>query len=469
MSAFTKQFALMRETAAMAFDTLRSNKMRSALTVLGVVIGVTSIVGMTSLIRGFDSSLRDSISSLGPNTIFVQKFGGLSFSSGKSFMELMRRPNLSLADMQAIERLGTTVGMTDLWLGAGPGQPPVQRIFYGGERTRPLGILGTTEKYVDINFAKMEFGRSFTEQEVQRGRPVAVIGYGPYDALFAKRGIDPIGKTVRIGTVEYTVLGVVGKRPSPGGFGGADDFAIMPYTTFRKQFGHERVQRGPMGMPIMIAVLPREGVAREETMREVEAIMRIRHGLTLDKENDFDLVTSDAILAVWDQISAAILLALVVISSIALMVGGIGVMAIMTISVTERTRHRRAPARDPRAVPDRGRGADVGRRRARRADGQHHRPGGKPDFGLPRVPALVVVCPRSGLLGYRRHLLRHAPRLARLAHGPDRSPSIRIEDNTKITKTTKHSLGFPQRLTSCPSCWHFWLSRQEAYDAFIGR
>ena len=338
MSAFAKQFALMRETAAMAFDTLRSNKMRSALTVLGVVIGVTSIVGMTSLIRGFDSSLRDSISSLGPNTIFVQKFGGLSFSSGKSFMELMRRPNLSLADMQAIERLGTTVGMTDLWLGAGPGQPPVQRIFYGGERTRPLGILGTTEKYVDINFAKMEFGRSFTEQEVQRGRPVAVIGYGPYDALFAKRGIDPIGKTVRIGTVEYTVLGVVGKRPSPGGFGGADDFAIMPYTTFRKQFGHERVQRGPMGMPIMIAVLPREGVAREETMREVEAIMRIRHGLTLDKENDFDLVTSDAILAVWDQISAAILLALVVISSIALMVGGIGVMAIMTISVTERTR-----------------------------------------------------------------------------------------------------------------------------------
>jgi ABC-type antimicrobial peptide transport system permease subunit len=88
----------------------------------------------------------------------------------------------------------------------------------------------------------------------------------------------------------------------------------------------------------MIAVLPKEGVSRDDTMREIEAIMRIRHGLTLDKPNDFDLVTSDAILAVWDQISAAILLALVVISSIALMVGGIGVMAIMTISVTERTR-----------------------------------------------------------------------------------------------------------------------------------
>ncbi len=338
MSAFTKQFALLGETAEMAMGTLRGNKMRSALTVLGVVIGVTSIVGMTSLIRGFDTSLRDSINSLGPNTIFVQKFGALSVSSGASFMELMRRPNLSLGDMQAIERLGTTVGMTDIWLGAGPGQPPVERVFYGGERTRPLGILGTTEQFVNINFAKMHAGRSFTEQEVQRGRAVAVIGYGPYEALFEKRGIDPIGKVVRIGNVEYTILGVVGKRPSPGGFGGADDFVIIPYTAFRKQFGHERIQRGRMAMPIMIAVLPREGVSRDETMREVETIMRIRHGLTLDQPNDFDIVTSDAILAVWDQISAAILLSLVVISSIALMVGGIGVMAIMTISVTERTR-----------------------------------------------------------------------------------------------------------------------------------
>ena len=340
MATFTKQFALMRETAQMAFDTLRSNKMRSALTVLGVVIGVTSIVGMTSLIRGFDTSLRNSINSLGPNTIFIQKFGGISMSSGASFMELMRRPNLTVADMHAIDRLGTTVGMTDIWLGAGPGQPPVERFFYRGERTRPAPVMGTTEQYVNINFARMEAGRSFTQQEVQRARQVAVLGHGPYEALFEKRGIDPIGKAIRIGANEYTVVGVVGKRPSPGGFSvGVDDFAIVPYTAWRKQFGSERARRGPFGfMPVMIAVLPREGVSREETIREIEAIMRIRHGLTLDKPNDFDLVTSDAILAVWDQISAAILLSLVVISSIALMVGGIGVMAIMTISVTERTR-----------------------------------------------------------------------------------------------------------------------------------
>ena len=324
----------------MAFDTLRSNKMRSALTVLGVVIGVTSIVGMTSLIRGFDTSLRNSINSLGPNTIFIQKFGGLSLSTGASFMELIRRPNLTVEDMEAIERLATTVGMTDIWMGAGPPGPTLERFFYRGERTRPAAVMGTTEQYVSINFAKMFAGRSFTQQEVQRARPVAVLGYSAFEALFEKRGIDPVGKAIRIGRIEYTVIGVVGKRPSPGGFSlGQDDFAIIPYTVYRKQFGNERTRSGPLGfMPVMIAVLPKEGVSRDDTMREIEAIMRIRHGLTLDKPNDFDLVTSDAILRVWDQISAAILLSLVVISSIALMVGGIGVMAIMTISVTERTR-----------------------------------------------------------------------------------------------------------------------------------
>ena len=340
MTAVTKQVALLRETAEMALSTLRGNKMRSVLTVLGVVIGVTSIVGMTSLIRGFDTSLRQSINALGPNTIMIARFSGVSLAAGKSFQSLMRRPSLTVPDMRAIQRQATTASIVDIWLGAGPPQPSTERIFYRGERTRPSPIMGTTEKYVDVNFAKMFAGRSFTEQEVLRNRAVAVIGWGVYQALFEKRGIDPVGKSVRIGAIEYAVLGVVGPRPSPGGFSlGQDDFAIIPYGSYRKQFGNERVRRGPFGgMPAMIVVVPREEVARADAIREVETIMRIRHGLTLDQPNDFDLVTSDAILAVWDQISAAILLALVVISSIALMVGGIGVMAIMTISVTERTR-----------------------------------------------------------------------------------------------------------------------------------
>ena len=337
---FTRQAGLVRETARMAFETLRANKMRSALTVLGVVIGVTSIVGMTSLIRGFDMSLRDSISALGPKTIFVQRFGAVSFSSGTSFLDLIRRPGLTVNDGEAIRRLAPSVAIVDTWLGAGPPGPTLERMFYQGERTRPSAVMGTSERFVDVNFARLLAGRIFTGQEVERRRRLAVIGYGPYQALFERRGIDPIGKHIRIGGLDYAVVGVIDKRPAAGGFSlGQDDFAIIPYTAFRKQFGNERIRRGPMGgQAAMIAVVPRDDVSREDAMREVEAVMRIRHGLTLDKPNDFDLVTQDAILRVWEQISQAVLLSLVVISSIALMVGGIGVMAIMTISVTERTR-----------------------------------------------------------------------------------------------------------------------------------
>src|ERR671927_413345 len=112
---------LLSEIVMMSFDTLRASKMRSALTVLGVVIGITSIVGMTSLIRGFDQSLRDSISQLGPDTIMVQKWGALSFAAGRSFLEVARRPNLTMEDARAIERDCPSVALVDVWLGVNGG------------------------------------------------------------------------------------------------------------------------------------------------------------------------------------------------------------------------------------------------------------------------------------------------------------------------------------------------------------
>ena len=334
---------LLGEIVAMSWDTLKTSKMRSALTVLGVVIGITSIVGMTSLIRGFDNSLRDSISQLGPNTIIVQKWGALSFASGKSFLEVARRPNLSKEDAVAIERDCPSVALIDVWLGAyGNSQ---SRIYYGHEKTKVIGILGATENWAAVNFAKLELGRLFLPSEVDHRRQVVVLGNNPWQSLFPN--IDPIGKTVRISGNEFTVIGVLGKRPSPGGFStGADDFAVIPFTAHEKFYG--KVLKGSAKITAssfnpavfrtaMIAVVPREGM-REQAMREVEALLRIRHKLNLDQPNDFDLATQDAVLKVWDQISSATFLALIVISSIALMVGGIGVMAIMMISVTERTR-----------------------------------------------------------------------------------------------------------------------------------
>ena len=334
---------LLGEIVTMSIDTLRTNKMRSALTVLGVVIGITSIVGMTSLLRGFDNSLRESISQLGPNTIIVQKWGALSFASGKSFLEVARRPNLSREDALAIERECPSVALIDVWLGAmGNTQ---SRIYYGNEKTKAVAILGATENWAAVNFAKLEIGRLFMPAEVDHRRQVVVLGKNPWESLFPN--IDPIGKVVRIGANQFTVIGVLGKRPSPGGFStGADDFAVIPFSAHEKFYGKvlkgsARVSANSFNPAVfrtaMIAVVPREGM-RDDAMREVEALMRIRHKLNLEQPNDFDLATQDAVLKVWDQISGATFLALVVISSIALMVGGIGVMAIMMISVTERTR-----------------------------------------------------------------------------------------------------------------------------------
>lgn len=331
--------ALAREVLMMALDTLRANKLRSGLTILGVVIGVTSLVGMTSLILGFDGSLRDSIRQIGPDTIFVQRFGVVSFTSGREFTELIRRPQLTIADAQAIEAQAPSIELVDVELGVGGAAPRQERMYYRDQQSVPLVIIGATENFPTTTYIPLVAGRFFNGTEVQYRKNVVVLAQTPFQALFANQ--DPIGKIVRIGAVRYTVVGVLDKRQ--GGFGfnlGQDDFAVIPYTAYQRQFGVRATSRTPSGQfrPIMLAAVPRPGTPREQALREVQQVMRIRHGLRLDDPDDFDLVTQDAVLQVWDQVSRATLLALVTISSIALMVGGIGIMAIMTISVTERTR-----------------------------------------------------------------------------------------------------------------------------------
>jgi putative ABC transport system permease protein len=331
---------LLGEVVAMAFDTVRGSKMRSALTVLGVVIGITSIVGMTAMIRGFDQSLRQMIAAIGPNTIFVQRFGITSFAGGAEFKELMKRPNLSISDARALEAQAETIQFVDVQLGAG-GPPTQRRVFYGTQKTKALVVLGSTENFGEGTRIPMLGGRFFNGTEVQYRKNVAVLGNTAYLLLFAPSGTDPVGKTVRVGSERFEVVGVFDKRPAAGGFNlGQDDFVVIPYTAYQRIFGLNpvRINRTATIMPIMIALVPREGVTMPEAMADVERVMRIRHGLKLDQPNDFDLLTQDAFLKLWDRISQGTFLALVVISSIALMVGGIGVMAIMSISVTERTR-----------------------------------------------------------------------------------------------------------------------------------
>jgi len=324
---------LLLEVLGMAVDTLRGNKMRSALTIIGVVIGVSSIVGMTALIRGFGDSMETLIRQLGSDTVYVSKLSIASFASGKKFLDLIKRPNLSEDDARAIKELCPSVNIVGLQLGYG-GFAHQDVFSYKDQTTITMAVVGVSANFPETNYLTMKSGRFFTDFEVQHRRNVIVLGWSPADVLFPS--VDPIGKNVRFGKDEFTVVGVLDKRPSPIG-GNADAFAVIPHTTWAKKYEMPRI-RGLLMRPLMIAVLPHPGISRDQLQKEIEEVMRSRHHLKLDQENDFDIVTSDVVMKIFDQLTQAIVLALVVISSIALLVGGIGVMAIMTISVTERTR-----------------------------------------------------------------------------------------------------------------------------------
>jgi putative ABC transport system permease protein len=335
------RIALFWEVITLAFDTVRSNKLRSALTVLGVVIGITAIVGMTAMVRGFDQSLRAMIGDIGPDTIFDQRFGVTSFASGAEFKELIKRPNLSISDARAIEDMAGTIQLVDIQLGAG-GPPTQRRVFYRTQKTKAIVVFGSTENFAEGTRIPMLSGRYFNGTEVQYRKNVVVLGNTPYQVLFQPTGTDPLGKMVRVGSERFEVVGVFDKRPAAGGFNlGQDDFVAIPYTAYQRVFGLKavRINRGSATiLPIQLAMVPRDGVRQQDAIEDVRRVMRIRHGLKLDEPDDFDVLTQDAVLKLWDQISQGTFFALVVISSIALMVGGIGVMAIMSISVTERTR-----------------------------------------------------------------------------------------------------------------------------------
>jgi putative ABC transport system permease protein len=324
---------LLLEVLRMAVDTLRGNKMRSALTITGVVIGVSSIVGMTALIRGFGDQMESLIRQLGSDTVYVSKLSIASFASGKKFLDLIKRPNLSEEDARAIKTGAPSVNIVGMQLGYGPFARQ-ERFSYRDQTTVTMVLTGVTANFPETNYLTLKAGRFFTDYEVQHRRNVIVLGWSPADVLY--RNVDPIGKQVRFGKDEYTVIGVLDKRPSPLG-GNPDAFGVIPHTTYEKKYEMPRI-RGLLMRPLMIAVLPYPGTSRDQVQKEVEEVMRSRHHLKLDQENDFDIVTSDLVMKIFDQLTQAIVLALVVISSIALLVGGIGVMAIMTISVTERTR-----------------------------------------------------------------------------------------------------------------------------------
>ncbi|MFN2432116.1 MAG: ABC transporter permease [Gemmatimonadota bacterium] len=316
------------EAFAVALGTLRANKLRSFLTILGIVIGITTIVGMTALVRGLDQSVTGSIQSFGSTSLFLRKWGGRIVSSEEEFERLERRPDITETDAEAIRRRIPAVARMDLMYGTGP-EAKTATLRYRGSTARDLFVTGASESYLELNDSEIANGRMFTGAEARAGRRLVAIGQDLADQLFPH--FDPVGKRLTIRDFPYTVVGVLRKKDLLLFGMSEDDRVIIPYPAYARDFAEE-------DDTLMLILQPGSPALFTRTRDAVIALMRLRHGLAYDEENDFDLLDSTTFLDLWSQISSAVFLAMIVISSIGLMVGGIGVMNIMLVSVTERTR-----------------------------------------------------------------------------------------------------------------------------------
>lgn len=309
-----------REAARMAVYVMRTQRLRSALVILGVGIGVMTLMGMVAILQGVGLQIERDITSSDEVVVTVSKWDFLT--SGDRELALAR-PDIEPGDAEAVERLCPGVDVVEFYIDA----EDMLSMQYGGRRTRMVA-LGGSGRYLPLVYKlPIAEGRYFTDAEVRSARHVIALGAGPKAVLFGER--DPIGKQVRIGGQRFEVIGTFDERKTL--FGElADAFAFIPWSTYRKRF-----ETKPELFYLYATVA--EGYSQAEVEDQIRAVLRMRHRLRAGEADDFMITTSDRIQKFVSRITDRIALVLVVLSSIGLTVGGIGVMNIMLISVTERT------------------------------------------------------------------------------------------------------------------------------------
>ena len=320
---------MLGENARMALDTIRGHKLRSLLTVVGVVIGIMALVGVASILVGLDQDIRNFLNDYGTDTLFVFKFNPGIHTGRLSQEERMRKP-LTYEDAMAIRDSCPAVKDVTVEvfprIGQGPRRLPSAR--YRGNEVFQIEYTGTIPTYVEVYNARVARGRFFTEAEDLHRAQVAVIGWDLADALF--QGEEPLDKEILVGGSSYQVVGVLEKRK--GQFfrdESADKVVVVPYRTYRKN--------NPVDDEHFIGAqsYPGKKSAAED---EVRSLLRRRRNVPFNKPDNFGVSSSEQIADQFRQITAAIALLVAVISSIGLLVGGVGVMNIMLMAVTERTR-----------------------------------------------------------------------------------------------------------------------------------
>lgn len=311
---------------------LRANRMRAILTTLGIIIGVATVISMISIVDGMNRYTYKVLGSLGTNTVYIQKwkwrvFGGRI--TRKWFRDIAKRKDLTIGDAEAINMLSSVEA-------AVPMQPVRGLSAVFQSKDVDIGdALGTTPLYIPTAGYEIEEGRNLIEQDVSFRRQVCVIGRYVVENLF-EEGQDPMGKAISIGKYKFLIVGVLKERGQIMGQS-MDNILIMPITTAQKLFVSTRKgYRVFTSLSILAKV--KEGIPVEKGLEEIEELLRMRRGLRFDQDNDFAMNTQQALLDAWKKLTTGIFLAMIGIASLALLVGGIGIMNIMLVSVTERTR-----------------------------------------------------------------------------------------------------------------------------------
>jgi putative ABC transport system permease protein len=326
-------FGLIREIFRMAGGALLANRLRSLLALLGIVIGVGTVIGMVALINGFQRSFQQSIRSLGSNTIYIRRIRPGFQINGSIPDSLKQRKAFTLDDERALLARCPAVRAIATF------KFPYDdlRLSYRQKHTKITFVYGTDQQYLLVHSQDLDRGRFFTQEEVEKHANVCVLGQDTGEALFGHA--SPIGQTVHIGQIPFEVVGEFEHKGKLLGEN-FDEVAVIPYSTMEKYWTAPPEappwfpKRGELFLDA-VAVSPE---MNEEAQRQIIETLRIRRHLPSNKPNNFVVFTDDAFLTLYNTVTGGIVAVMTLISFISLLVGGIGVMNIMLVAVTERTR-----------------------------------------------------------------------------------------------------------------------------------
>jgi len=316
------------ESVKMALDTLRKNKLRSGLTILGITIGVATVILISSAINGLNSNISQFVSALGTNNLWVFRFD--PFGRRVSTEELNRK-QLTYDDGEAMRSLPHVVAvdpaLTYQNFELGIGNVSLKAGTHKVENTIIYGVTSEVKKTDNVDLME---GRLWTETEEQHGASVVVLGHDSAEDLFPDG--SPLGKDVQCGGDVFTVIGVLDKQPQPFGTGRntADNSAYFPLGAFHKI--HPEIK------DFWITVKYDSPENKALVVEEIRELLRVRRGVRIEQDDNFDIFGPDTLTRLWNQLTGGLFLFMASVSSVGLMVGGVGVMNIMLVSVTERTR-----------------------------------------------------------------------------------------------------------------------------------